>query len=220
MNAQIQTEGSPQRVPASVETGTTLRIDIKNVGSQLNSILVGVDPDDRYWVIRTPQAVVSGNIRLLPNDHVTVRFLHHGKVMGSGAYLLSATHDPDHLMFITIPQVLAEQNLRSTPRVTCFLPARLTVNGSEAVIGAIKDISHGGCRVLVKPADGLPAPHFPDQSPILVSFRATHMEAELAYNGIVRNSVMEDGRLAVGIKFDEFSHEAQYKAIERLSTLM
>jgi len=37
-------------------------------------------------------------------------------------------------MFITIPEVLVEQNRRGTPRVTCFLPVRLAGDGGKPVI--------------------------------------------------------------------------------------
>lgn len=220
MNHPATEPGLPLRVPADLETGTPLRIDIKNVGNQLNSVLVGIDPDQRYWVIRTPTAVVTNKTRLIAGDEVTARFLHRGKAVGSGARIRGTIHDPDHLMFITIPEVLVEQNLRSTPRVTCFLPARLSANGDAPLIGAIKDISQGGCRFLIKVGHARPTPNYPDGSPIRVSFRATHMENELTYDGIVRNCRMGEERLSVGVKFEPFANEEQYRAIEHLSRLM
>ena len=208
--------GELATAPVDLPIGTPLRVDIQGVAQNLNSVLVGIDPERHYWIVRTPDRVVAERIRLLPGDEVMVRFLHHGTAMGSNSGLLSAVHDPAHLLFITIPRVLAEHNLRNTPRNTSFLPARLAVN-EATVNGSLHDIGQGGCRFFHRDRSDDPLPELNEGDRVTVHFKSTGLDAELAFPGEVRGIHEEPNRhTSIGVRFDEFTHENQYRAVTQV----
>lgn len=203
-----------------VQIGMPVLMDVEGL-EHLQTVLIGAKPG-HYLILAMPPGEVVGKtlarVLFRKGHQVVARYLHEGVAVGFRAQILGVIEEPDRLLFISCPQVVAQRGLRKQPRVPCLLPARLQIDG-QTIEGVTKDISAGGCRFTTPDLEAAQrlADHM--SRPVTVALNLPGVEGDVVIRGEQR-SFMNDGKvLAVGIRFVDMAEDAKIQLtrfIERM----
>ncbi len=190
-----------------IELGTTLQIEI-NKYRRITTELIGVD-EGQYLIIRLPDDFHMGNqTRLYPKGTpIIVRYIFKGLVFGFQSAIVHYIHSPAKLIFIMYPEQVEDYNLRSSKRVTCYLPATIHADDNAAQ-GFITNISQSGSRFAVNTQDMKDVHDFQKFDGIVqMAIPLPGIAGALDIEGEIKNVSMDKEILIFGIKYTKISKE-------------
>lgn len=186
------------------DVGTQLQVQIEGIPSRFKTTLIGMDPGN-CLLVKTPD-IVAGETRenvFNAGNHIIVRYLYNGSVLGFQSKLIDAISSPMKLLFIEYPGSVENFDLRAKTRIQCFLPAKSKIL-DEATSGVILDISEGGCRYQVKAFNGQKLPEINIDNTIKLFCRFPGLSGEYEILGKVRNVTPDNQKKVLGVQFTEF----------------
>ncbi len=201
----------------NIELGNHVLIKLPDMEATIKTALIGLEPQ-QYLIVRIPLGVEIQK-QLARHKKISVSYVSLGTTYGFDAEVLGITSDPVHLLFLSYPDVVTEQDQRLTPRVSCHVPASAVINQTR-LNGIITDMSHKGCRFVVR----IPAKITPYQVRILtdvnLSFALHGIDGSEELLGIVRNTSIDRFRIALGIEFEKLSSDMMAKIKNYLEKLI
>lgn len=201
----------------NIELGNHVLIKLPDMEATVKSALIGLEPQ-QYLIVRIPIGIAIQE-QLSQLKKLSVSYVSLGTTYGFDAEILGITTDPVNLLFLSYPGVVTEQDQRLTPRVSCHIPATAIINETR-LNGIITDMSHKGCRFVVR----IPTKITPYQVRILtdvnLSFALHGIDGSEELLGIVRNTSIDRFRIALGIEFEKLSAAMQTKIREYLEKLI
>ena len=198
--------------------GKYLDVQINHpVKVRLKAQLIGYDLGN-YIVLKYPDVKRGGNYRdvLVEGNVVIARYLVEGKQGQCFAFrttIRNITKYPEPFLILEYPKQIENRDLRMHQRHITHLPAVIMLNDNiededgAKIKGIIGDISLKGCGFIFKS----------DNPKIKVKTRdvtiqiQSSSDTQVKLQGSVCNSRYADGRVNVGIKFDE--KDKQVKAL-------
>ncbi|MBF0540521.1 MAG: flagellar brake domain-containing protein [Nitrospirae bacterium] len=129
-----------------LDIGSQLIIEIKTGLNRIKSSFIGMESGE-YIIIKIHKSHNLQNLHsLLYKGHpITVRYVDKGKVYGFITSVFYITYNPDKLIFLSFPDKIEEQNVRSHKRVVCSFASKISFYDVEFK-GIVVDISKNGCR--------------------------------------------------------------------------
>jgi len=175
---------------------------------RLKTQLIGYDLG-KYIILKYPDAKRVGNYQdvLIEGNVVIARYLiegQQGQCFAFKSTIRNITKYPEKFLILSYPSQIENRELRMHQRHITHLPAliMLTNNDEDSagqIKGIIADISTQGCGFV-----------FRSNNPkVKVKQRDVNIKIQTSSNnsvvipGAVCNSRYEDGKVSVGIKFDE-----------------
>lgn len=189
--------------------GSYLDLQINHpVKVRLKAQLIGYDLG-QYIILKYPDAKRMGNYQdvLVEGNVVIARYLvegQHGQCFAFRSTIRSITKYPEKFLILSYPSHIENRELRMHQRHITHLPAVIMLSDNEDdssghVKGIIADISTQGCGFVFKS----------DNPKVKVKERDVNLKIQSSSNnsvivpGRVCNSRYENGKVNVGIKFDE-----------------
>ena len=134
-------------IPASIriEPGVAVQLEFDGGGARYDAITVGLQAG-KYLILKLSGGRVPQLNKLLSGSGLTVRYVFDGVVYGFHTVSVGTVASPERLIFVAIPGIVAERNLRAHPRFNCVLPVAMG-EGEEGIQGVALDLSSAGMRV-------------------------------------------------------------------------
>lgn len=201
----------------NIELGNSLLIDIPGMESAVKSALIGLEPH-QYLIIRIP---LGSDLldKFNKAETLSVTYISLGTTYGFEAKVIGTTQHPVQLLFLSYPSVVVEKNQRESPRVNCHIPATAIINETP-LNGIITDMSHSGCRFVVR----IPIKITPYQVRILtdvhLSFALHGIDGSEELLGVVRNTSIDRFHIALGIEFENLADDTSDKIRDYLEKLI
>lgn len=200
--------------------GTPLQVEIEGVTMKLNSMSIGLFPD-QYIIIKYPYVPNVGILdhKLFKGNKVSVRYLNGGNIYGFRSDVIGVSNHPFKLIFIEFPAIITRQSLRKNTRVECSLPAELCSMAAmnKGIIisdivhsGIVSDISLSGCGFTMGILS--PGQRFPDiklNESVTLSLQLPGIEKTFELSGEVRRTQRDVQKMNVGLRFHEIDEEAR-----------
>ena len=209
-------------IPASIriEPGVAVQLEFDGEGARYDAITVGLQAD-QYLILKLSGGRIPQLNKLLSGSGVTVRYVFDGVVYGFHTTSIGTVASPERLIFVAIPRIVAERNLRAHRRYHCVLPVALGA-GEEAIQGVALDLSSAGMRVRHTKAgedsgQACKAMCSVDAS-IDVAITLPGSEA-VKCKAAVRTIIENDGFIDVGFEFEELD-ESSVSAITNFIDLI
>lgn len=201
----------------NIELGDYLLLEIPGTESTVKTALIGIEPQ-QYLIVRIP---IGSEVqdKFSKAETLDVTYISLGTTYGFTAKLLGITEIPVKLLFLSYPSVVVEKDQRESPRVNCHIPATAIINDTP-LNGIITDMSHNGCRFVVR----IPIKITPYQVRILtdvhLSFALHGIDGSEELLGVVRNTSIDRFRIALGIEFENLTNDISDKIKDYLEKLI
>jgi c-di-GMP-binding flagellar brake protein YcgR len=186
----------------SLDIGTRLQIKIEGFDSTLESIMVGMIPDD-HLIITLPFRLSVTEHNISKGARFTIKYLRLGKICLFHSKLLASVDFPQKLLFVSYPSVIHYHKLRRQRRVGIFLPCTIGLDSGQSYPGLIIDMSITGCLCQQKSGEDNPLPtlHIDDKLTIRCLLPGMNEEQELI--GHIRNLYRTERETKIGVEFVE-----------------
>lgn len=179
-----------------IELGTRLFLSGSPTDPDISSELVGMKVGE-YLIVQLDSPNWHSYSQL-DSASLHVKYISSNELFGFESRVLSAVTEPDHLLFLSYPDVVENRNIRRLDRVECFLPVRLNVRGAH-LEAAILNINRQGCLCVVNNY-----PEAANEKNEQISIEFSYDQAEpLVINGQVKTQKTEGQATNLGIFFDE-----------------
>ncbi|MFD2166293.1 flagellar brake protein [Thalassotalea euphylliae] len=190
------------------------------VNTRLKALLVGYEIG-KYILVRPPEITTASGLKniLVEGNIVIVRYIVEGttgKCYAFKAAIKHITKHPHTLLFLDYPQKIESRELRTHQRFTTHIPASIwsTTNrqeGQHRIEGIISDISASGCGFSFQTENEKLKVNKTD---VMISL-ALREDEKIEIPALVCNSRFEQGKVFVGIKFNEADKQVE-KILEHL----
>ena len=201
---------APQEMRLNIELGGLVQLQIEKEDVRFSGALVGMECD-KYLILR-----VSGSKGLKKNlaegVETVCRYVQNGAVYGFRTIVLASIQYPMPLLFLAYPAITENINLRQEERIDCLLPSEVVL-GKTVMTGIILDVSHHGCKLALKAADGANVPSLSLNNDIVVKAQLSAKSETETFTGKVRNIKMDNDRIVLGIQFAD----TPFETAERLT---
>lgn len=176
---------------------------------RIKTQLIGYDLG-QYIILKYPDVKKVGNYRdvLVEGNVVIVRYLIEGKQGECFAFrstIRNITKYPEKFLMLTYPNDIENRELRRHQRFTTHLPAMIMLNDKAEddagghLKGIIADISTQGCGFVFKSDN--PKIKVKERDVVIKVQSGTNSSTKIP--GRVCNSRFEEGKVNVGVKFEE-----------------
>jgi len=183
-----------------VEIGTAVSLQRESTGNRIKAILIGIE-HGKHLILSIPD---KGQFQELSrNLPLIVRYFHAGEACGFKSRVIETLSKPSFLALITYPKNVEKLTLRSEPRIECFLPASLQVQGRTLKCVVI-DLSLKGCKVRMKATEGA-APLIMREKAVVLGPKLPGTNEVVHLQSTVRTVDKIDGGYLIGIQFGELS---------------
>lgn len=186
-----------------IELGTPLQVVVKEVGATLGGELIGMEVG-KYIIIKINGLNGVKKDQLLENK-VEIKYLHATEIFGFTSTVTLFLEQPEELIFLSYPDKVENFNLRSQPRIKCYLPVKVELE-FNMVSGNIVDINSRGCRCRI--------PNFSlsknrDNDKVVMHLQSTNFGKEFQMAGHVRSVRQDKDEVSLGIMFDDLDVTTQ-----------
>lgn len=202
-----------------IPPGTMLQIAPAGVDRTFTSEFVGSLGQD--WLLARLPEQGTDHLDLDAQVRVTVRFPHRSGMCGFETVLAGAVALPVPLLALAFPDEVGNIELRSTPRVPCFLPSRVNCDGAERN-SLITNLSEGGCRLVLEPGDTMAPSQCHPGAGLGCNFRLFDFLDAIFAPALVRYARILAGRLCLGVQFASLDRRDKVKIghyVEQVRTL-
>ena len=204
--------------------GTPLQVEIEGVTVKLNSMSLGLFPE-QYIIIKYPYGHNIGALdhKLCRGNRVSVRYLNGGAIWGFLSDVIGVSTDPVRVVFIELPSAIVRHNLRQATRVACSLPAEIcgmagVDNGIIPDIvhsGIVFDISLCGCAFNMGiPSAGQRLPDIKMNESVTLALQMPGIEKKFDLSGEVRRMDRDAQKMNIGICFYEIDEQTHHALTE------
>jgi c-di-GMP-binding flagellar brake protein YcgR len=188
----------------NIALGTRVQVELGGIGGQFKSVMVGMEPE-QYLIVKIP--MMTGILsKLYEGNKVTLRYLYSGSIYGFRSNVLHFITKPAPLMFLTYPKAVEIFQLRESRRIDCHFPGQARIQ-EEQYEGAIVDVSSGGCRFSIDVSGDVRVAQIEVGESIDLSFQMIGSTQPLAALGKVRTISRDQGKVVIGIQFEELDTE-------------
>ena len=188
----------------NIEYGCPIFIEINEQRKKLTSKIVGLEHKE-YLIIRAPAGIGSVLGKLNPGKIFVVKYVHRGIAYGFKTHVLTSITSPTSLLFIDYPKTIIEQGLRAENRYKCYLNCRVRTDKFES-LGAVVDISMGGCCFTLPSKEENDKPHFMTVGDeIEVKLRKYDSKEVIPIVGSIVNVIESTETTRVGVSFADLS---------------
>jgi c-di-GMP-binding flagellar brake protein YcgR len=190
-----------------ITMGTMVLIEPQGLGDRFKTEFLGM-AKGQFIILRLPR-IPGVSDHLYAEKRVTVRYMFQGNVYGFESEVLWVQSGPFRLLFLRYPGTIEILNLRKCQRVDCYLPVRVGVGGDDdeqytEYQGMMRNLSCGGCQVVVDTPDGAPLPVAVD-SHLSLDFRMIGTDRPVRLPGRAKNITVNKNRMILGVMFDSVS---------------
>ena len=189
-----------------LEIGAKLQIEIEDFESPLESIMIGMMPDD-YLIITLPSHLSLHGHELSKGAHFGIKYLYLGKVCFFQSKLLASVDFHQKLLFVSYPSVIHYHELRRHRRVAIFLPCTIGLDDGQSYPAVLLDMSISGCLCQQKSKEDkpLPLPSFHIDEKLTIRCLLPGMDEEQELTGHIRNLNKTKHETRIGVEFIENS---------------
>ena len=172
----------------------------------------------KYIILKHPAPLQMNNYKdvFVDGNGVVVRYILEGQQGECFAFkttIRTVTKFPEKLIFLSYPKEIENRQLRTHQRFVTHLPSSIQAREEDAakpgteLKGIISDISEKGCGFLFKTDnENLKV----NEKDIFVNIRSPN-DSNITISARVCNSRFENGKVNVGIKFED--NDMQIKAL-------
>lgn len=195
-------KAAPEGMRLDIELGNQVVIELEGEGARLKASLVGMEAG-AFLIFGMPAAAQAK--KFVKGRKIIARYAHAGSVYGFRCEVLGGIEQPLRLLFLAYPEKVENINLRKSPRIDCFLPAEIEVQGTVCS-GVVADISLGGCKFMAKQEESGDLRTALGESIVL----QTNLIGEAApriLTGKVRNIKLDADRTILGVQFVDLDAE-------------
>ncbi len=133
-----------------LDVGSKLLLSFADMGDRLVGVLVGKKIDDGLVVYANlPEETRK---RIKKNNKVTVQFAHESTLLGFHSQVDGPDQSGECIFHLSWPRSVEEMDRRTNPRVPCFFPGRIHVDGATQAC-LVEDMCEGGLRVRLRGAE-------------------------------------------------------------------
>ncbi len=182
-----------------IELGTSLLLKPEAPEESVSGELIGMKVG-HYLIVQVP-AVTVGKMMLSVGQGLQVKYICSGDVFGFRSRIITATSEPDNLLYLEYPDKVESRNVRSCERIDCFLAVQVMMEGITGQ-GTIVNMSRQGCRCLVDSKLHGKGMH---KKTISISFQYAPRE-HLTLTGMVTGVEQTGEQYSLGILFDEIDN--------------
>ncbi|MFO7858889.1 MAG: PilZ domain-containing protein [Ectothiorhodospiraceae bacterium] len=182
-----------------------IQIQAVNSKTKILTRYVG-QSEQRYIIVRngSRQEDRIERMNFSAGEIAIARFLLNGVALGFRSSVLSVQRMPETLLYLDWPEDVAEQAVRSAPRLPCCAAARVEIQG-DVIQAALTDISETGCRVDLL---GLNADAVQQGDELCVWAYLPGVATPPSVTAVVRRrQVPAKDRLILGLEFKEAQQE-------------
>ncbi len=181
-----------------IELGTPLLLEpcdpARSVSSQMTGMRVG-----NYLIVHL-SAINWTKSLLKPGDTLRVKYVCSDDVFGFDTRVLTMIKDPDRLLFLEYPDEVESCNIRSRPRIECYLPVEVVLEDDVTTRkGVVLNINERGCMCLV---NGFDFQEINRNSRIAVRFPYARFDTLITV-AVVKSLGRDDDKLRLGLMFEE-----------------
>jgi c-di-GMP-binding flagellar brake protein YcgR len=187
-----------------LDIGAKLQIEIEDFGSPLESIMVGMMPDD-YLIITLPSHLSLNGHGLSKGAHFDIKYLYLGKVCFFHSKLMASVDFHQKLLFVSYPLVIHYHELRRHRRVAIFLPCTIGLDDGQSYPAVLLDMSVSGCLCQQKSKEDkpIPLPSFHIDEKLTIRCLLPGMDEEQELTGHIRNLNKTKRETRIGVEFVE-----------------
>lgn len=193
-----------------METGTTLKIQVKGANTRITSELIGIE-EGEYLIIKMPPLHTLGDTKTLlyKGTDIVVRYLLKGTVFGFQSVITDLISTPKKLIFIEYPKKFDNYELRTNKRMDCYLPASINIS-NDIIEGSITDISKEGCQFIVETSKVVNRTMLLQiDNKIDIRFQLPGVEKKLIATAQQKNVKKDKNSVNIGIWFTNMDAEIQ-----------
>lgn len=181
-----------------IELGTPLLLepwDPKcSVSSQMTGMRVG-----KYLIVHLSEINWTKS-HLKRGDSLQVKYVCSDDVFGFDTRVLTMIEEPDRLLFLDYPDEVESCNIRSRPRIECYLNVEVVLEDGVSIRKAVVlNINEKGCLCLV---NGLGSQKISRNSRVSVRFPYARFDT-LTTMAVVKSLGRDDDKLKLGLMFEE-----------------
>jgi len=203
-----------------IDLGIKVLLELEKQPEKWNGLLVGMEPE-RYLIVRVPALAAAKN-HLQPGSHTVCRYICRGNVVQFRTKVLGHVLHPVKLLFLKFPSGFQVLNLRKNPRIECFLPADVDIEGRHYP-GTLLDISIGGCKFSSRGVSSDISSQLPVGASITLFSTLFSEPSPLPFAGLVRHVEVDRDKFILGIQFerlDGVSHQKLSAFLENMLVLV
>lgn len=188
----------------NIEYGCPVLLEISEQTKKLTSKVVGVEHKD-FIIIRTPAGLGNALGKMNPGKIFVVKYVHKGIAYGFKTHVLTSITSPANLLFVDYPKLVVEQGLRAENRYKCYLNCSVKTLNFKS-LGAVVDISVGGCCFTVPAREPADAPHLMEVgSEIEIKLKKPDSKEVIQLVATIGNIIENNDTTRVGVSFKEVS---------------
>jgi hypothetical protein len=192
-------------ITLKAEIGTDMQFEVTGVKGRVKLKMLGL-LKKHFLLFHVPLKVIEalGTSTLVAGLPLKVRCISRGAVFGFHSKVIHLSQVPYKILCIEYPEVLQKQEIRSSQRARCLLPASIS-DGSLTLEGSVADISRTGCHFQAKRTDleDQRAKLVKDDSEVSTLIALPGINGKQKINSIVRNLSLEPDKAHVGIQFTD-----------------
>lgn len=186
----------------ALDIGAKLQMKIEGFDSTLESIMVGMIPEDHLIITQPSRLSVTGH-KISKGARFAIKYLHLGKICLFHSKLLASVDFPQKLLFVSYPSVIHYHELRHQKRMGIFLPCTIGLDSGQSYPGLIIDMSVTGCLCQQKSREDNPLPtlHIDEKLTIRCLLPGLNEDHELT--GHIKNLHRTKRETRIGVEFVE-----------------
>lgn len=185
-----------------IEIGSKVKLDFNNLDTSMSSTVTGLIPDEYVIVkVQSLTAIRSCFDKTTEEEpHVTVKYLHMGKICLFKTQLLEIMEKPTKLLFFDYPKVIHYHELRRAMRTPIFIPCTFIHPDKTEYMGVIADLSYMGCLCKIKINRRDPA-EMDINTRVQLQCLVPGLKKDEILHGLVKNSKRDRSKMYIGIDF-------------------
>jgi len=191
----------------SLEIGTHVIVsidDLHGAEERIAADFVGMVHFE-YLILRLPW-LPGIRTRLVEGISATVRLVSNGELCGFQSPILAHVVKPSLLIFLEYPETIEKLALRQHKRLQCVLPVHLHSSHGDTN-GAIVDLSHSGCRIVIDTHDHNALRQIVLEDTIGLRVPLNPDGTLMSVNCVVRNVCSDANRMQLGLCFTEANRD-------------
>jgi len=194
-----------QKDNLTVAVGSELNMQVEGMEERFKALLIGLEPP--LYLITRMQLPTKFRNQIDKGTDFIVRYLYLGNVFGFKTRSLGSVDSPYKVTFLTYPERVESLNIRNSRRVSCFIPATLTLAKRE-LKGLIADISKDGIGFTINAGTEL-LQEVKINDLVKISFPLLGIEGMHSFLGKIKNINNDLKSLSFGIQFESMKENVK-----------
>ncbi|MCF6246987.1 MAG: flagellar brake protein [Desulfobacula sp.] len=185
-----------------IDIGTKVYLEIEGVNFSVTSIFIGMLQDE-FMIITLPKRFKTVENKLFPSNKIVVKYLYDGSVFAFQTTVIELITNPIKAIALEYPKVVQKRELRVVKRNNVVIPGRIEAKKVELSI-VIFDFSKNGCRFQYHDDKTSMSP-LREGDLLRLYSQFPGILDEVGAMACVRNVRREQGKLSVGVQFQDIT---------------